>query len=158
MVVDPVGLAVSQGTTSTRGLDIDLAAAIAKGATYLTGGEPAWAWRVGVRVNVGSAQRHTDHDALAVLPVSEPLREPDTAELPLRLLRAEYGLVPFQNGDELTVLRDWCRQIVMGDRTGLAVVTGIGGSGKKQLALDLADRCAPRGGKRAPCPPLIEDE
>ncbi|MGH3913110.1 MAG: hypothetical protein ACRDTC_06830, partial [Pseudonocardiaceae bacterium] len=149
VAVDPVGLAVSLGTTSTRGLDVQLAVAIANGATYLAGenGEPAWTWRVGV--DVGSAWRRTDHDAPAVLPVSEPLREPyrkpETAESPLRLLRAEYGLVPFQSRDELTVLRDWCHQIGTGDRTGLAVVTGIGGSGKTRLVLELADRLRAEG-------------
>ena len=44
------------------------------------------------------------------------------------LLRAEYELVPFQSRDELTVLRDWCRQVVAGASTGLAVLTGIGES------------------------------
>jgi CheY-like chemotaxis protein len=61
------------------------------------------------------------------------------------LLRAEYELVPFQIRDELTVLRDWCRQTAAGDRTGLAIVTGIDGSGKTRLALELADRLRAEG-------------
>ncbi|MGH3785720.1 MAG: tetratricopeptide repeat protein [Pseudonocardiaceae bacterium] len=149
VAVDPVGLAVSLGTTSTWGLDVELATAVANGATYLDGddGDAAWTWRVGV--DVGNAWRRSSRDAPAVLPVSEPLRAPyraaDTAESPLRLLRAEYELVPFQNRDELTVLRDWCQQTAAGDRIGLAVVTGIGGSGKTRLALELADRLRAEG-------------
>jgi hypothetical protein len=73
-------------------------------------------------------------------PLREPYRAPDTAESPLRLLRAEYELVQFQSRDELTVLRDWCRQVVAGASTGLAVLTGIGGAGKTRLALELAQR------------------
>ncbi len=146
VAVDPVGPAVSLGTSSARGLLVGLAAAVTNGATYLTGSEPAWTWRVGV--DVGSAWRD-DRDALVMLPASEPLREPyrepETAKSPLRLLRAEYGLVPFQNRDELTVRRDWCHQTVMGDRTGLAIVTGIGGSGKTRLVLELAERLRAEG-------------
>ena len=82
---------MSLGTTSTRGLDVGLATAVATGATYLAGsdGEAAWTWRVGV--DVGSAWRRDGRDTLAVVPVSEPLRKPyraaDTAESPLRLHR-----------------------------------------------------------------------
>lgn len=54
-------------------------------------------------------------------------------------------MVPFQNRDELTVLLDWCRQTTAGDSTGLAVVTGIGGSGKTRLALELANRLRREG-------------
>ncbi|MDQ3153291.1 MAG: tetratricopeptide repeat protein, partial [Actinomycetota bacterium] len=137
LAIDPIGLAVSLGTATTPGLHADLASAVTNGARYLTGG----AWRLGV--DVGSAWRDT-HEPLASLPVSEPLRAPyrapDTAESPLRLLRAEYGLVGFQSRDELTVLRDWCRQTAAGAGTGLAVVTGIGGAGKTRLALELAQR------------------
>ena len=142
VAVDPVGFAVSLGATSTRGLDVDLDTALAHGAAHLTGGR----WRLGV--DVGSAWRDS-HQPPAVLPVSEPLRAPyrapETAESPLRLLRAEYALVGFQNRDELTVLRDWCRQTAAGDHTGLAVITGIGGSGKTRLALELAHRLRREG-------------
>jgi hypothetical protein len=148
LAIDPIGLAVSLGTSATPGLHVDLAGAVTNGAGYLTGGT----WRLGV--DVGSAWRDT-HEPLASLPTSEPLREPyrapDTAASPLRLLRAEYGLVGFQSRDELTVLRDWCRQVVAGASTGLAVVTGIGGAGKTRLALELAQRLRREGWYAAPC-------
>ncbi|MEU0797309.1 tetratricopeptide repeat protein [Amycolatopsis sp. NPDC005961] len=71
-------------------------------------------------------------------PLRQPYRAADTAETPVRLLRAEYAVVPFAGRDELTVLLDWCRQVAGGDRTGVAVVCGVGGAGKTRLALELA--------------------
>ncbi|MGH8904367.1 MAG: hypothetical protein ACRDYA_22470, partial [Egibacteraceae bacterium] len=149
LAVDPVGLAVSLGAAPTRGVGVDLVAAAASGARYLTGGDgqAAWRWRVGI--DVGSAWSKDRIERPGSRPEVEPLRQPylrpDTAETPLRLLRAEYELVPFRNRDELTVLRDWCRQVRGGDRTGLGVVTGIGGSGKTRLALELAERLRREG-------------
>jgi hypothetical protein len=143
VAIDPIGLAVSLGATATPGLGVDLAGAVAHGAAYLAGGR----WRFGV--DVGSGWRDT-HQPAPTLPASEPLRPPyraagEAAESPLRLLRAEYALVPFQARDELTVLRDWCHRTAAGDRTGLAVVTGIGGAGKTRLALELAARLRREG-------------
>ena len=96
LAIDPIALAVSLGTSATPGLHVDLTSAVTNGAAYLTSGT----WRLGV--DVGSAWRDT-HEPLASLPTSEPLREPyrapDTAASPLRLLRAEYGLVGFQSRD-----------------------------------------------------------
>ena len=137
VAVDPNGLAVSLGTNPTRGVGVGLAAAVNAGAEYLNG----YRWRLGV--DVGSAWRDTRQPLAPLLneePLRPPYRAPETADSPLRLLRAEYAMVPFQSRDELTVLRDWCRTIAAGDRTGLAVITGIGGAGKTRLALELADR------------------
>ena len=141
VAVDPVAIAVSLGATSTRGLDTTLDAAIAAGANYLIGGN-AWTWGFGV--DLGGCWRKADEFPAAGRPAQEPLREPyrspDTAPSPLRLLRAEYGITPFQSRDELTVLRHWAEEVAAGDRTGLAVVHGLGGSGKTRLALELAAR------------------
>jgi tetratricopeptide (TPR) repeat protein len=84
-------------------------------------------------------------DQLIDGPLREPYRSPETAETPVRLLRAEYAVVPFQSRDELTVLLDWCRQVATGSRTGIAVVHGVGGSGKTRLALELAHRLRGEG-------------
>ena len=77
-------------------------------------------------------------------PATEPLRAPyrnaDEAPSPLQVLRPEYELVPFQNRHELTVLRDFCKDVKTGDRTGLAVLHAVGGAGKTRLALELAHR------------------
>lgn len=58
---------------------------------------------------------------------------------PLRLVRAEYAVVPFQPCDELDVLVDWC---LHGRGPGLAtaVVSGPGGAGKTRLAAEVAKR------------------
>ncbi len=146
VALDPVGVAVSLGFTRTRGLDVSFGDAVASGARYLTGAA-GWGWKVGV--DIGASWRAQDVELLEAHPVSEPLRAPyrapDTAESPLRLLRAEYELVRFQNRDELTVLREFCHRSAAGDRTGLAVITGIGGCGKTRLALELAQRLRAEG-------------
>ena len=157
VAVDPVGVAVSLGTARTRGLATNLAEAAANGASYLTAGDDpdGWTWRVGV--DVGSGWRAQDTLHPAPCPASEPLREPyrrpETAESPLRLLRAEYAVVPFRNRDELTVLRNWCGQVAAGDRTGMAVIHGAGGAGKTRLALELADRMRAEGWYAGVLPP-----
>ena len=149
IAVDPVGVAVSLGVTRTRGLNVSFDDAVASGARYLTGADGAagWDWKVGV--DIGATWRAQDVEPLDAHPAVEPLRAPyrpaDTAESPLRLLRAEYRLVGFQNRDELTVLRDFCHRTANGDRTGLAVVTGIGGCGKTRLALELAHKLRAEG-------------
>ncbi|MGH3811806.1 MAG: lipase/acyltransferase domain-containing protein [Pseudonocardiaceae bacterium] len=146
LAIDPMGVAVSLGSTPTRGLDVSFDDAVASGARYLTGTEE-WVWKVGV--DVGAAWRKEDVEPLGARATSEPLRppyrKPDTEKSPLRLLRAEYQLVRFQNRDELTVLHDFCRRTAAGDRTGLAVITGIGGCGKTRLALELAERLRTEG-------------
>ena len=151
VVVDPVGLARSLGTTRTAGTDVPLAAAVQAGYRYLTDGD--WTWRYAVL-----AGRRPDAYQPAPLPDVLPLRaiyrEPETAESPLRLLRAEYQVTPFQARDELTVLRDFADQVVGGDRTGLAVVHGAGGAGKTRLALELLQRLWVEGWYAGP---LLDD-
>ena len=64
---------------------------------------------------------------------------------PLQLLRADYRTVPFQPRDELTVLRHWCHQAVSQQQLELAIIDGVGGSGKTRLALELAHRLQDQG-------------
>jgi hypothetical protein len=71
-----------------------------------------------------------------------PYLDPAVEQAPLRLLRAEYRLVEFQSRDELTVLRGWARKVAAARARAVAVITGLGGSGKTRLALELADRLA----------------
>lgn len=141
VAVDPVGFAVPLGTAITGGLHVDLPTAITHGAAYLVG-ERAWTWRLGV--DVGRVWREGDALPIPGRPDREPLREPyravDTAESPLRLLRAEYAMVPFASREELTVLREFCRDTTLGAATGIAVITGSGGAGKTRLGLELALR------------------
>jgi hypothetical protein len=66
-----------------------------------------------------------------------PYRAPESAESALRLLRAEYGVTPFQARDELTVLRQIADEAARDGRMSVAVVTGRGGAGKTRLALQL---------------------
>ncbi|MCY7341954.1 MAG: tetratricopeptide repeat protein, partial [Pseudonocardia sp.] len=149
VALDPVGFAVSLGAAPTPGLSVDLEQALARGAQYLLGGdgEPAWVWRAGI--NVSALWRALDvlpvDDQLVVEPLRPPYREAATAETPLRLLRAEYQLTRFQARDEVTILLDWCRQIAAGTATGVGVITGLGGSGKTRLALEVAQRLRARG-------------
>ena len=149
VAVDPVGMAESLGVTPTRGIKVSFEDAVTSGARYLTGtnNTAGWVWKVGV--DIGATWRAQDVEPLDAHPAAEPLRKPyrkpDTAESPLRLLRAEYQLVEFQNRDELTVLRDFCHRTAAGDRTGLAVISGIGGCGKTRLALEVAERLRAEG-------------
>src|SRR4029450_4658225 len=66
-----------------------------------------------------------------------PARRPRPDQGPAR---PEYQLTPFQARDELTVLEDFCHSVAGGDRTGLVVIHGAGGSGKTRLGLELAER------------------
>ena len=61
-----------------------------------------------------------------------PSEHPDSM-----LLRAEYGVVPFDPGrqPDLAALLAWCRD---GPAKGICLITAAGGTGKTRLALELA--------------------
>jgi len=87
---------------------------------------------------VGSAWRD-DHEPLAVLPGSEPLRAPyrapETAESPLRLLRAEYDLdpqvltiarVPGMGGASVPERSSWMTPRAVAPPVGTTVILAAG--------------------------------
>ncbi|MEU0934448.1 hypothetical protein [Embleya sp. NPDC005971] len=154
VLVDPVGIARGLPTAATRGLNADFDEA-ARSATHYTpfpdeAGTASWAWRVGV--DVKHLWRAQSVHPTTSRPAGDPLREPyisldtvpEAARTPMQLLRADYGIVPFEARDELTVLADWCHTVAAGRRTGIAVVHGPGGAGKTRLALELAQRMRTR--------------
>lgn len=143
LLVDPSGLGHDLGTSRAVGLTASFEAAVAGGAAYLRSAR--WSWRLGVPVLADGRARHQPPEAPPQMPLRDPYLPPDQAPTSLQVLRPEYELVPFQSRHELTVLRDWCEQVRAGDRTGLAVITAIGGAGKTRLALELADQLRLRG-------------
>ncbi|MGH3977378.1 MAG: hypothetical protein ACRDS9_29315, partial [Pseudonocardiaceae bacterium] len=60
-------------------------------------------------------------------------------------LRARRSVVPFYGRDELDVLLDWCQAPDVESRSRIAVVHGVGGTGKTHLAAELASRLATEG-------------
>ncbi|MBV9313844.1 MAG: hypothetical protein JO100_08895 [Pseudonocardia sp.] len=104
VAIDPMGFAVQLGPSAHAGLDVGLPAAVANGAAYLR----KWTWRVGVDVGSGWRSSHEPPpDRLLDEPLRKPYRTAGSERSPLRLLRAEYQLVPFRSRDELTILLDW---------------------------------------------------
>ena len=137
-VIDVAGVCPAQPRSPARGLGAGFADAVRQGAGYLTA--DAWAWWLGI--DVSTAWRPGDVLPVPAQPLTSPLREPylDPAgvESPLRLIRADYDVVPFQDRDELTVLDDCCRSVLEHPAVKVAVINGVGGSGKTRLAIELA--------------------
>lgn len=149
VVLDPVGVSRALPSSPARGVNVGFSEAVTGGAERLLGGE--WRWSAGV--DVAQVWRDWDTYRPAVWPgpgTDSPLRAPypypDLDQAPgLQSLRAEYQAVPFQAREELTVLRYWCQQAAAGTVTGLAIIDGVGGSGKTRLALELADKLSDQG-------------
>ncbi|MCH0542101.1 tetratricopeptide repeat protein [Streptomyces sp. MUM 203J] len=135
VVLDPVGPARSLGTGGTAGTEASVEEGTESGWRYLTA--PEWQWRTGAPV-AAARDRYRPAPLPNVLPLRDVHRDPGTAESPLRLVRPEYRLTPFQARDELTVLTDLCERIAEGSRTGIVVLHGAGGAGKTRLALETA--------------------
>ena len=144
-VIDVAGVCPAQPRSPARGLGAGFADAVRQGAGYLT--TDTWAWWLGV--DVSTAWRPDDVLPVPAQPLTSPLREPylDPAgvESPLRLIRADYDVVPFQDRDELTVLDDCCRAALERPAVKVAVVHGVGGSGKTRLAIELAAQLGGQG-------------
>ena len=144
-VIDVAGVCPAQPRSPARGLGAGFADAVRQGAGYLTA--DMWAWWLGV--DVSAVWRAGDVLPVPAQPLTSPLREPylDPAgvESPLRLIRADYDVVPFQDRDELTVLDDCCRAALERPAVKVAVVHGVGGSGKTRLAIELAAQLGGQG-------------
>ena len=144
-VIDVAGVCPAQPRSPAKGLGAGFADAVHHGAGYLTA--DTWAWWLGV--DVSAAWRADDVLPVPAQPLTSPLREPylDPAgvESPLRLIRADYDVVPFQDRDELTVLDDCCRAALERPAVKVAVVHGVGGSGKTRLAVELAAQLGGQG-------------
>ena len=134
------------GATRPHGAEpTNWAEAITRGAEMVTSaitGNGAWRWDVGVDIGLG--WHADDVHPLSRWPRLDPLVEPYLPPIPdggpLMQLRARRSVVPFYTRDELDVLTDWCQTPETEQGTRLAVVHGVGGSGKTHLAAELADR------------------
>ena len=144
-VIDVAGVCPAQPRSPVRGLGVGFGDAVRQGAEYLS--VDTWAWWLGV--DIGTAWRPGDVLPVPAQPLTSPLREPylDPAgvESPLRLIRADYDVVPFQDRDELTVLDDCCQVALERPAVKVAVIHGVGGSGKTRLAIELAAQLGGQG-------------
>src|SRR5579875_763112 len=125
------------------------AAAVHRGSELLR--DSRWRWGVGVDIGTGFDPRRA-HDTLAtprIEPLVPPYHEADTpsADGPLAQLRPRRGAVRFCARDELDALRDWFETNTNSDQPGLriAIVHGVGGSGKTRLAAELCHQLIPEG-------------
>ena len=128
-------------------------AALSSGAQYIRD----WEWDV--CVDVGGLRSRFPDRALPPGGHIERVLAPAYAELPenftpLKLIRARYDAVPYQECDEFRQLRAWATMMPSNTRTGkrghnvdisVAVVTGAGGSGKTRMAAQLCDELSSIG-------------
>ena len=110
--------------------------------------DASWRWWTGI--DVGLAWDSGDVLMLPRWPSHAPLIAaylgPDPHAGPLDQMRARRGLVKFYGRDELDVLLDWCQEPSVQDPpTRIAVVHGVGGSGKTHLAAELCARLTRQG-------------
>ena len=124
----------------------DWGTALSRGADYLQ----KWKWDV--CVDVGGQRSHKADDAVppggkhierVLVPAHTPLPSDST---PLQLIRARHAVVPFQERPELRELRRWATTPARTSTDtasgasadiAVAVVTGVGGSGKTRMAAQL---------------------
>ena len=143
---DPTGTWLAIDVQQAMMPEGDWGTALSRGADYLQ----KWKWDV--CVDVGGQRSHKADDAVppggkhierVLVPAHTPLPSDST---PLQLIRARHAVVPFQKRSELRELRRWattpaCTSTNTANGGGadiaVAVVTGVGGSGKTRMAAQL---------------------
>ena len=125
--------------------------AVSRGADFLTG---ATGWDWDVCVDIGALRGAMEAPQSVYAPprarVLEPgylKPSPGATRSPLQLIKARTGIVPFTGRDKLTELTDWANKQPGEGREDLAVavVTGVGGSGKTRLAAELCSNLEKNG-------------
>ena len=129
----------------------DWESAVSGGADFLTG-ETGWDWDVCVDIGALRGAMETPHSVYApprtrVLEPGYLKPAPGATRSPLQLIKARTGIVPFTGRDKLTELTDWANKQPGEGREDLAVavVTGVGGSGKTRLAAELCSNLEKNG-------------
>ncbi len=145
-----VAIDVTRVTRATQDASATWDTAVATGAAMLTEAISTGRWRWGVGVDVGVAWHREDVLPLPHVPESSPLSpayhlQSSSVDSPLMQLRARRGVVPFYGRDQLDLLLDWCQAPDTEQRTGVAVVHGVGGAGKTHLTAELATRLTAEG-------------
>ncbi|WP_165444783.1 tetratricopeptide repeat protein [[Pseudopropionibacterium] massiliense] len=129
----------------------DWESAASRGADFLTG-ETGWDWDVCVDIGALRGTMEAPHSIFEpprarVLEPGYLKPAPGATRSPLQLIKARTGIVPFTGRDNLTELTDWANKQPGEGREDLAVavVTGVGGSGKTRLAAELCSNLEKNG-------------
>jgi len=129
----------------------DWESAVSRGADFLTG-KSGWDWDVCVDIGALRGTMVAPHSVYApprarVLEPGYLKPAPGATRSPLQLIKARTGIVPFTGRDKLTELTDWANAQPGEGREDLAVavVTGVGGSGKTRLAAELCSNLEKNG-------------
>ena len=129
----------------------DWESAVSRGADFLTG-TTGWDWDV--CVDIGALRGAMEAPQSVYAPPRARVLEPGylkpapgATRSPLQLIKARTGIVPFTGRDKLTELTDWANKQPEESREDLAVavVTGVGGSGKTRLAAELCSNLEKNG-------------
>ena len=129
----------------------DWESAVSRGADFLTG-TTGWDWDVCVDIGALRGTMVAPHSVYApprarVLEPGYLKPAPGATRSPLQLIKARTGIVPFTGRDKLAKLTDWANKQPEEGREDLAVavVTGVGGSGKTRLAAELCSKLEKTG-------------
>ena len=129
----------------------DWESAVSRGADFLTG-TTGWDWDVCVDIGALRGTMVAPQSVYApprarVLEPGYLKPAPGATRSPLQLIKARTGIVPFTGRDKLAKLTEWANKQPEEGREDLAVavVTGVGGSGKTRLAAELCSNLEKNG-------------